>query len=158
MEFSNFSFFLCAGLCEWLELEALRYVNASTATLILTAGPLWTTVFAFMFLGEGLDKSSIAGAALLLLAVLQVQVVPKQSDGDQSGGQTKGALKIESDSHGDVIEVVGKERRQQDRNGKFGTQYTRKFSNNFGIARQEKRRSMSLVWAKMRGYNDNKGE
>lgn len=139
-------------------MEALRFVNASTATLILTAGPLWTTVFAFMFLGEGLDNSSIAGAALLLLAVLQVQVVPKKSDGGQSGGQTMGALKVESDLHEGVIEVVGEENRQKDRSGKFGSQHTRKQSNRFGIARQEKRRSMSLVWAKMRGHTDNRGE
>ena len=147
-----------AGLCEWVELEALRFVSASTATLILTAGPLWTTVFAFMFLGEGLDKSSIAGAALLLLAVLQVQVPAGKSDGDGSGDKIKRSRKMELDSHGDVIEVVGGECRPQDRNGNFGTHHMRKHSNSFGMARHAKRRAMSLVWAKMRGCTDKKGE
>ena len=147
-----------AGLCEWLELEALRFVDASTATLILTAGPLWTTIFAFMFLGEALDKSSIAGAALLLLATLQVQAPSGTSGGDGSDDEMKRSRTMELDSHREVIEVVGEERGSQDRNGNLGTHHVRKHSNSFGMVRQVKRRAMSLVWAKMRGFSDKKGE
>lgn len=84
------------GLCEWFELEALRYVKASTATLVLTASPLWGSLLAFIFLGETLDKSSAAGALLILSGSLQVQLfAPKEeTEKDDKDGIEETNLQI----------------------------------------------------------------
>eukprot|EP00271_Cylindrocystis_brebissonii_P005545 TRINITY_DN1762_c1_g1_i1.p1 TRINITY_DN1762_c1_g1~~TRINITY_DN1762_c1_g1_i1.p1 ORF type:complete len:703 (+),score=87.75 TRINITY_DN1762_c1_g1_i1:234-2342(+) len=70
------------GLCEWLELEALRFVKASTATLVLTAVPLWSGLFAFVFLGETMDASSSMGALFILAASLSAQLFAPPTHGD----------------------------------------------------------------------------
>lgn len=66
---------LGTGIAEWLELEALRYVKASTATLILAASPIWGGVLAYLALGETMEGSAAAGALLILIASLEVQLM-----------------------------------------------------------------------------------
>ncbi|CAI5498834.1 unnamed protein product [Closterium sp. Naga37s-1] len=75
------------GMCEWLELEALRFVRASTATLILTMSPLWGSLLAFFLLGETLSTSTAAGAILILLASLEVQLLAPHADGEDEEGE-----------------------------------------------------------------------
>eukprot|EP00897_Mesotaenium_endlicherianum_P011046 jgi/Mesen1/9970/ME000072S09377 len=78
------------GLCEWLELEALRSVKASTATLILTAAPLWATLLAYLFLGESVDSSFAAGAVLILFACLEAQLLHGHGEeGEESPHATR---------------------------------------------------------------------
>ncbi|CAI5469426.1 unnamed protein product [Closterium sp. Yama58-4] len=75
------------GMCEWLEMEALRFVRASTATLILTMSPLWGSLLAFFLLGETLSTSTAAGAILILLASLEVQLLAPHADGEDEEGE-----------------------------------------------------------------------
>lgn len=86
---------LGTAVAEWLELEALRHVKASTATLILAASPIWGGVLAYLLLGETMEGSAAAGALLILTASLEVQLMaPHDQEGaaaaaegvDTSGG------------------------------------------------------------------------
>ena len=69
-----------AGMCEWLELESLRFVSASTATLILTLSSLWAALLAFLILGETWTAASAMGAFLIVLASVEVQIFSLNDD------------------------------------------------------------------------------
>lgn len=59
---------VCTGLCSWLELRGLRWVHASTATLIYTTIPLWGALFAFLLRSETLLETAAVAAQLVVVA------------------------------------------------------------------------------------------
>lgn len=58
----------------WLYLGGLQHVEAGRASLVATIEPVVAAVLGFLFLGERLEGWQILGGALVLIAVLVVQL------------------------------------------------------------------------------------
>eukprot|EP00850_Spirogloea_muscicola_P013338 SM000090S24300 [mRNA] locus=s90:109508:112903:- [translate_table: standard] len=63
----------CAGLCNWLELQGLRNVHASTATLIYTTIPIWGAFFTFLLSGDTPGPSVLLGFLVIISASFLAQ-------------------------------------------------------------------------------------
>jgi drug/metabolite transporter (DMT)-like permease len=61
----------------WLYLRALEHVRASITALFLPLIPLSGVILAYIMLGERLDPGQVAGAALIVLAVLAATLTGK---------------------------------------------------------------------------------
>ncbi|RIL08496.1 EamA family transporter [bacterium] len=57
----------------WLQAAGQRRVTAPEAALIYTLEPLWAALFAYWWLGESLGRRGLAGAALVVAAMLLSQ-------------------------------------------------------------------------------------
>jgi drug/metabolite transporter (DMT)-like permease len=63
----------CSVLPFLLITEGIRRVGASRSALISTVGPVSTLVLAALLLGETLVPSQLAGAALVIVAILALE-------------------------------------------------------------------------------------
>lgn len=87
---------VCSGLCSWLEIHGLRWVHASTATMVNTTIPIWGAFLSFLLRGESLDDSALVGGLVILVASLFAQLVSKQDDTDTPRPlQTTAACEVE---------------------------------------------------------------
>ncbi len=69
-----------------LNLMGLRYISATSAILTGTLEPVWATVLAAVFLGEGLGLGQAVGCLLILAAIVALQVLPGAALGERAGG------------------------------------------------------------------------
>jgi drug/metabolite transporter (DMT)-like permease len=61
----------------WLMAEGLKRIGANQVSLVGCIGPLATLAFAWMFLGEVVTLTQLAGAALVLAGVLIISLKPR---------------------------------------------------------------------------------
>lgn len=61
----------------WLMAEGLKRIGANQVSLVGCVGPLATMAFAWMFLGESITLTQLAGAALVLGGVLIISLRPR---------------------------------------------------------------------------------
>lgn len=61
----------------WLMAEGLKRIGANQVSLVGCVGPLATMAFAWMFLGETVTLTQLAGAALVLAGVLIITLKPQ---------------------------------------------------------------------------------
>jgi drug/metabolite transporter (DMT)-like permease len=66
-----------SAICIWLQTLGQRHVSASQAAIIFTLEPIYTAIFAFVFLSERLGPSGWLGAALVIVAALVSSLTPK---------------------------------------------------------------------------------
>lgn len=66
----------------WLLAEAISKIGASLASIIGTLGPIFTIVFAIIFLGEVLDVYQFIGAVLIIVGVLLATMKPRPKNID----------------------------------------------------------------------------
>lgn len=59
-----------------LYLTGLRYIGATSAIVAATLEPVWATVLAGLFLGEGLAFVQVAGCLSILTAIVSLQALP----------------------------------------------------------------------------------
>ena len=73
--------------CIYLETVALTLLASQEATLMYSTEPIWGAIFAYLILGETLDKSGFAGAAMILLSTL----VGSSGSADEDTSTSEGA-------------------------------------------------------------------
>ncbi|KAJ7519205.1 hypothetical protein O6H91_20G028500 [Diphasiastrum complanatum] len=61
---------VCGGICSWLEIRALRGVNASVATLIYMTIPVWGAFFSTLLRHKSPSELELVGAPMILLATM----------------------------------------------------------------------------------------
>lgn len=60
----------CTAFCYIIQIYALKNTSAVQAGVILSLEPVFSAIFAFIFLGELLSKQGYVGALLLFISVL----------------------------------------------------------------------------------------
>lgn len=58
---------------------AVRRIGAPRTSLLVTTDPLWATLYALLFLGEGLHAAQLLGGALILAGAVVAQWTPNQA-------------------------------------------------------------------------------
>jgi drug/metabolite transporter (DMT)-like permease len=67
---------LSVGTAFTLQVVAQRFSTASDAAIILSSETVFAALAGFIFLGQGLSSTQLSGAALILVGILMVQLVP----------------------------------------------------------------------------------
>lgn len=77
----------------FLSLLALRYLSATAAGIVATAEVIFAFVFAWLWLGEGLDAVQSAGAGIVLIGVVLAQTARQNKvvDADLALADTSGS-------------------------------------------------------------------
>jgi len=86
----------------WLQTRFQGSTTPQRAALIFALEPVFATVFAWWWLGEGLDPAGMAGAALILAAVLGVELMALGSADSRaaaSGSGKAGPTPVDSRGH-----------------------------------------------------------
>jgi drug/metabolite transporter (DMT)-like permease len=67
---------LCTALAFTIQAWAMQYTTSTRAALIYMFEPVVAWMTSYMLLGEGLSRRAAAGAALILLGILLVELKP----------------------------------------------------------------------------------
>ena len=65
----------CTAFCYIIQIYALKNTSAIQAGIILSLEPVFSAIFAYIFLGELLSKQGYIGAILLFISVILAGIV-----------------------------------------------------------------------------------
>ena len=71
---------IAIGIACTIQVAAQKYVHPATASIILSMASVFAVIFGVLFLGERYSALNLVGCALILAAVIMVQLPEKKED------------------------------------------------------------------------------